>query len=212
MVATLGGVRDAVGALLGAGRWPLLLAGDCTATIGACAALRDQFGGIGLVYVDGHIDLYDGRTSPTGESADFPLAVLCGLGPPELRAAAHEADPLVEPRRIALLGPRDHDEAAGLGSPLPEDRVLGGALARPRRIAAHGVGVEVEHLGIDVLGQRRAETGGLVVVAGAEQRDPSRLDQRVASCAAARSSGGPRPQSTASGKSADSPVGEVRPS
>lgn len=121
VIATLGGVRDAVGALLGAGRWPLLLAGDCTATIGACAALRDQFGGIGLVYVDGHIDLYDGRTSPTGESADFPLAVLCGLGPPELRAAAHEADPLVEPRRIALLGPRDHDEAAGLGSPLPED-------------------------------------------------------------------------------------------
>ncbi|MQA72750.1 MAG: arginase family protein [Solirubrobacterales bacterium] len=168
VIATIAGVRDAVGALLGDGRWPLLLAGDCTATIGACAALRDDHRRIGLVYVDGHVDLYDGRTSPTGESADFPLGVICGLGPPELRAATHDADPLIEPRHVAVLGARDHDEAVGLGSPLPADvdsEMLDldadtvrrdGAAGAGERAAEHAVR-ETEgfwlHLDLDVLDQ-----------------------------------------------------------
>jgi arginase len=121
VVGTIAGVRGAVGGLLASGRWPLLVAGDCTATIGACAALRDHHRSVGLVYVDGHVDLYDGTTSPTGESADFPLGVICGLGPPEIRIAAHKAVPLIEPAKIAVVGARDHAEAAGLGSPLPAD-------------------------------------------------------------------------------------------
>jgi arginase len=162
------GCREAVGGLLADGAWPLVLAGDCTATIGAVAGLRDHRATLGLVYVDGHIDLYDGRTSPTGESADFPLGVVCGLGPPELRAAAHEKDPIVEPRHVALLGPRDHEEAAALGSPLPEDvdaRMLEinaetvrrqGPAEAGRRAAKHAAG-ETEgfwlHVDLDVLDQ-----------------------------------------------------------
>ena len=38
-------------------------------------------GDLGLVYVDGHLDFYDGVTSPTGEAADMPIAVLLGDGP-----------------------------------------------------------------------------------------------------------------------------------
>lgn len=121
VIETIAGVRAAVRDLLGEGRVPILLAGDCTATIGACAAARDVRDDPGLVYVDGHIDLYDGRTSPTGESADFPLAVVCGYGPPELRAAAHEVDPIIAPDAAALLGPRDMDEARRLGSLMPDD-------------------------------------------------------------------------------------------
>jgi arginase len=121
VVAAIAGIRSAVGAELSAGHWPLLLAGDCTATIGACAALRDRHTSVGMVYIDGHVDLYDGTTSPTGEAADFPLAVICGLGPPALRAAAHESEPIVEPAKIAVVGARDHEEATGLGSPLPAD-------------------------------------------------------------------------------------------
>jgi arginase len=45
--------------------------------------LRAEGEDVRLVYLDGHVDLYDGRTSPTGEAADMPLAVLLGAGPPE---------------------------------------------------------------------------------------------------------------------------------
>jgi arginase len=121
VVATIGAVRDAVADLLRSGAWPLVLAGDCTATIGACAALRDHSGTCGLAYIDGHIDLYDGETSPTGEAADFPLAVICGRGPAPLRDAAGGESPIVDPARVALLGARDLEEAKGLGSLMPEE-------------------------------------------------------------------------------------------
>jgi arginase len=168
VVATIGGVRGAVGGLLQSGRWPLLLAGDCTATIGACAALRDHHRSVGLVYVDGHVDLYDGSTSPTGESADFPLGVICGLGPPALRSAAHEIEPLIEPAKIAVVGARDHAEATDLGSSLPADvdpelldldadTVRGDGPAVTGELAAAHAGRDAEgfwlHLDLDVLDQ-----------------------------------------------------------
>ncbi len=54
--------------------------------MGAVAGARDTFGRGGLVNVDGHLDLYDHRTSPTGEAADMPSAALLGLGWPGLLA------------------------------------------------------------------------------------------------------------------------------
>ena len=53
--------------------------------MGAAPAARDVLGRIGLAYIDGHVDIYDHRTSPTGEAADMPVAALLGLGWPELR-------------------------------------------------------------------------------------------------------------------------------
>jgi arginase len=168
VVATIVAVRDAVAELLRSGSWPLVLAGDCTATIGACAALRDGRGATGLAYVDGHIDLYDGHTSPTGESADFPLAVVCGLGPPELRAATGGDDPIVDPARVALLGPRDQEEARSLGSPLPgqldpdllfldANAVSEGGPGSAGRSGADHAAAETEgfllHVDLDVLGE-----------------------------------------------------------
>ena len=82
--------------------------------------LRHHGDDVALVYLDGHVDLYDGRTSPTGEAADMPLAVLLGLGPePWLRAAGPRAR--LQPTDITLLGPRDEDEARANGSVLPSD-------------------------------------------------------------------------------------------
>lgn len=166
VTATIAAVRDAVAEQLGEDAWPLLLAGDCTATIGACAAARDVRGPIGLAYLDGHIDLYDGRTSPTGESADLPLAVVVGHGPPELREAAGGADPIVDPGVVALLAPRDHEEARELGSLLPEQlepeplhldveavRAVGPRAAGERgaELAASAPGGFWLHLDLDVL-------------------------------------------------------------
>jgi arginase len=70
-------VRTRVGGLAAAGLVPVLAGGCRTLRAGA----RDALGPIGLAYVDGHLDLYDGQTSPTGEAADMPVAVIAGLGP-----------------------------------------------------------------------------------------------------------------------------------
>jgi len=120
VLATVEGVRDGVLAALSRRQQPILLAGDCTALIGVCAALEERLGGFGLAYVDGHFDLYDGGTSPTGESADMPLAVIIGRGPAGLRRLAARS-PMVRTEEVVLIGPRDRARATTDGSLLPED-------------------------------------------------------------------------------------------
>ena len=74
-------IRREVGQLLGRGERPLVVGGCCTLLIGVFAALRDGYGDVGLAFVDGHLDFYDGVSSTTGEAADMELAILTGLGP-----------------------------------------------------------------------------------------------------------------------------------
>jgi len=98
----------------------VLLGGCCTLAVGALAGFRRRFGEIGAIYVDGHMDLYDGRNSPSGEAADMPLAVALGVGPPAWASAAGDV-PLLRPDQVALLGFRDLEEAKELGSTTPDD-------------------------------------------------------------------------------------------
>ncbi|MEV4411879.1 arginase family protein [Catellatospora sp. NPDC049609] len=111
-------VRRSVSELVAAGDRPLVLGGCCTLLPAALAGARDALGGIGLAYLDGHLDLYDGRTSPTGEPADMPISVITGHGPVDWVDAV--GGPLVTPDRLRLLGARDRHEAVEYGSVLPE--------------------------------------------------------------------------------------------
>ncbi|MGX6448620.1 arginase family protein [Patulibacter sp. S7RM1-6] len=111
-------MRDALEPLLRAGRRPLLLGGDCTVLLGAAAALARTHPDAGLAFVDGHLDCYDGASSPTGEGADMELALLLGVGAPPL-AELGDRLPLLAADRIVCLGPVDEAEAAGLGAPDP---------------------------------------------------------------------------------------------
>jgi arginase len=145
---------------------PFLVGGCCTLLPGALGGARDALAAIGLAYLDGHLDLYDGRTSPTGEPADMGLSVITGRGP-----AAWSAElgaPLVGPGQLTLLGPRDRDEAAGYGSVLPEHAGLepeltpvalreaglaaAGQAARDQLTAA--AGCYWVHLDVDVLDEQ----------------------------------------------------------
>jgi arginase len=125
-------IRAAVTALLTEGRRPLILGGCCTVLMGAAPAARDVRARIGLAYVDGHLDAYDNRSSPTGEAADMPVAALLGLGWPELLAAMGMM-PVIDAQDIFLLGARDEGEAADLGD-LPSE--LGLRVYGPDAIAA----------------------------------------------------------------------------
>jgi len=97
----------------------VLLGGCCTLAVGAIAGLRDAVGEVGVVYLDGHLDLYDGVNSPSGEAADMPLAVVLGVGPDAWGTAA--GAPLMTPDAVSLVGFRDLDEARSFGSVTPDD-------------------------------------------------------------------------------------------
>ena len=71
VLSTTDRLRATVAEMVGDGRRPFVLGGCCTLLPAALAGARDVLGPLSLVYVDGHLDFYDGATSPTGEAADI---------------------------------------------------------------------------------------------------------------------------------------------
>lgn len=124
VLATTDVVRRAVAERCAAGDRPFVLGGCCTLLAGALAGARDSLGSVGLIYVDGHLDFYDGRTSPTGEAADMPVAVVLGDGPPPWVERVAPV-PVTPAAGIAILGYRDPTELADLGDRLAANRRAG---------------------------------------------------------------------------------------
>jgi arginase len=122
--------------------------------------VRDVLGDVALLHVDGHLDLYDHRTSPTGEVADMPVALLLGIGEPGLLAASAPAP--LDGGSVVVLGARDPDEphdvadvveSVGLVTIGPDD-VRSDAVAAAQRALDHVQGRPVwVHLDVDVLDQ-----------------------------------------------------------
>jgi arginase len=156
-------VRRATSVTLEDGERPFLAGGCCTLLPGALAGARDALGGVGLAYVDGHLDLYDGVTSTTGEAADMPMSVVLGRGPTAWVEAI--GGPAAPPEAVAVLGYRDLEETKTYGSLQPEDvpglthvtneglRVEGPAAAGERiaRTLEERTGSFWVHLDVDVL-------------------------------------------------------------
>lgn len=118
VIATSRTLRESVAGVLAASERPFLIGGCCTELVGALAAARDVFGRVGLAYLDGHLDLYDGVTSPTGEAADMPVSVALGLGPDAWSDAVGGAS--VRPDEVAILGYRDLEESLADGMRHPD--------------------------------------------------------------------------------------------
>jgi arginase len=157
-------IRESVAGVLDSGERPVLVGGCCAELPGALAGARDALGRVGLAYLDGHLDLYDGATSPTGEAADMPVGVALGRGPAAWVDAAGGAS--LEPADTALIGFRDKEESLTYGMLQPEDldpepihlsveavRTEGPAAASERvarSLSAHPFWI---HLDVDVLDQ-----------------------------------------------------------
>lgn len=124
VLATTDVLRRTVAERCAAGDRPFLLGGCCTLLAGALAGARDALGSIGLIYIDGHLDFYDGRTSPTGEAADMPVAVVLGDGPAAWVERVAPV-PVVPAGAIAILGYRDPTELDDLGDQLAANRRAG---------------------------------------------------------------------------------------
>jgi arginase len=118
VLASTAAIRAAVASRLGDGRRPFLAGGCCAELPGALAGARDALGTVGLVHLDGHLDLYDGATSASGEAADMPVSVALGLDPEAWVAAAGGAS--VRAERTAIVGFRDREESLEYGMRQPE--------------------------------------------------------------------------------------------
>jgi arginase len=112
-------IRAKTAALAASGEPLLVLGGCCTLVPAVLGGLADTGRTPRVAYVDGHLDLYDGVSSATGEAADMPLAVALGRGPDGWLEAA--GDYRLDPQDLAILGYRDLDEARELGSLLPAE-------------------------------------------------------------------------------------------
>jgi len=121
LVSMVVATREVVSGIMAAGDSPIVLGGDCPVLLGGLAAARQRHGTVGLLLVDGHQDAYPPHASLSGEAADCEVYLALGLpteGLPEpLRA------PLVEPRQVTMLGPRDRATIARDGVASLEDRV-----------------------------------------------------------------------------------------
>jgi arginase len=133
-------IRDAVAESISGGARPFVAGGCCAVLPGAVAGARDALGGpIGLVHLDGHLDLYDGETSPTGEAADMPVSVVLGLGPGAWVTAAGGAS--TSSGRTALVGFRDQAESRRYGTRQPEELDPPPILRPPADLRAGGPGL-----------------------------------------------------------------------
>ena len=130
--------RSAVAQEIRLGRKPLIVGGCCTPIIGAVAGARDALGHVGLAYVDGHADLYDGRTSLSGDCADMPMAFLLGRAG-DLLAESAGPNGVLRAEEVAMLGYRDDYIAKPEGSLMPED--IGDSLYRRTPDALHREGM-----------------------------------------------------------------------
>jgi arginase len=153
---TTNAVRAATVAALQAGTVPVLLAGCCSVEPGAVAAAREVLGDLTLAHIDGHLDLYDGTTSPTGEAAD-----MVGHGPAEWSRLLGE-QPVLRGEDVVVVGHRDPDELAdGLGElaatydvqALPADVVRADPTAAADAVLRRGDRPVWIHLDVDVLDQ-----------------------------------------------------------
>ncbi len=165
VLASTAMIRAAIAEALSRGERPFLAGGCCAELPGALAGARDVLGDVGLVHVDGHLDLYDGVTSPTGEAADMPVAVALGRGPERWVEMTGGAS--IAPERAAIVGYRDREESIGYGMTQPEE--IGAALTHypVDRVRAEGSGAVGErtvaklaeaapfwlHFDVDVLDQ-----------------------------------------------------------
>ena len=149
-----------LGELLDAGRFPVVLGGDCSILLGAALALHRR-GRYGLAFLDGHSDFrHPGNAPHVGAAAGEDLALVTGRGQGDLTDIEGRR-PYLPDDGIAVLGARDADEAltelAAAGIPVWEVSRLraegpaDAARAALTRLEAEDLAGFWVHLDVDIL-------------------------------------------------------------
>lgn len=98
----------AVATSIQSGRFPVVLGGDHSIALGSIRGAARQRK-IGVLWIDAHADFNTHETTPSGNIHGMPLAALCGYGDRRLVQLWDESVPVVDPRRVAIIGARDLD-------------------------------------------------------------------------------------------------------
>jgi arginase len=150
-------------------RFPLILSGNCGATLGAIAGARNK--SLGVIWFDAHGEFNTPETTMSGFLDGMGLAIATGLCWKNLAASIPNFHP-ISAKRIMLVGGRDFDggeqerlERAGamvVDYKTIEETGLGNALAAPlSKLSAAGEEVHL-HIDLDVLNPTQAPANGFV--------------------------------------------------
>jgi arginase len=175
--------RRAAGAVstsMQSGHFPLVLGGDHSLSLGSIrGAARDRK--LGVLWVDAHGDFNTDGTTPSGNIHGMPLASLCGLGDRRLSQLWDEPFPVLDPRRVAIIGARDLDpgekvnlrEAGVMVMGMEQIDRLGMVAAVEKAIERISREVDGIYLSFDMdaLDPRHAPGVGTPVPAGLTQRE-----------------------------------------
>jgi arginase len=123
LLAMVDAVHQRVRGCLRSTRFPLIYGADCAVLLGAVPALRDEHGGAGLLFLDGHEDATTMEFSPDGEAANMEIALLLGLTGRQAPAALRRYLPAVEPDALVMLGQRDEGYRRAISVPTIAGRV-----------------------------------------------------------------------------------------
>jgi arginase len=126
-------LADAVGTILDAGHFPLVLGGDCSILIGNMLALRRR-GRYGLFFIDGHTDFLNATTSYTKAAAGMDLALVTGHGHDKM-TSFKGFKPLVHEEDTVAFGFRDvEDPSTYVAREIFETGILCASLDKVRNI------------------------------------------------------------------------------
>ena len=173
-------VAGAVATSVQGERFPLVLGGDHSLSIGSVrGAARNKK--IGVIWIDAHADFNTAETTPSGNIHGMSLAILAGLGDPSLVQLWDEPLPIIDPKKIAIIGARDLDSGEKVNLQNAGAMVLGmeqidryGMVAMVEKAIEH-VTRDVDgiwlSLDLDALDPQHAPGVGTPVPAGLTQRE-----------------------------------------
>ncbi len=160
------------------GDFPLILGGDHCIAAGSISADCENFGNIGVIWIDAHGDFNDENITPTGNMHGMPLSAVCGLGPESMVDFTKKR---VNPKKVVIIGARDLDidekeklKAAGVSIFSMDDiHTLGmvEVMQQAIRIATDGTNGLHVSFDIDALDPIEAPGVGTPVSNGLTQRE-----------------------------------------
>jgi arginase len=105
-------LHDAVHAELALGRMPIVLGGDHCLGLGSISAVarhcRETGRKLRVLWLDAHADFNTADLTPSGNIHGMPVALLCGMGPPELTGIGG-ATPAIAASVVRQIGIRSVD-------------------------------------------------------------------------------------------------------
>jgi arginase len=150
-----------------AGRFPIVLAGNCNTAVGTLAGLGD---GVGVTWFDAHGDFNTPETTTSGFLDGTALAIITGRCWKQLSVSIPGFQPVAD-ERVCLVGTRDVDSLEGrLIAESNVDVIEPGKIRSELPRTLNSIGLHVErmyvHLDLDVLDPEVAAANKLAVAGG----------------------------------------------